>query len=398
MENIAKRLIDFEQARKLVLSAVTPGAALQTDLLHSLNRVLAEDVFADSDMPPFNKSAMDGYACRHSDLGGELKIIDEIPAGSVPNKTIEENQCARIMTGAMVPEGADFVLMKEYAEKSGPDTIRCTRLSQHSNICYRAEDIREGDRILSKGTLLNPSHIAVLATFGISRPLVYSVPAVAVISTGNELVEPDQAPRKQQIRNSNGPQLMAQLEGMGISADYLGIVRDSERDVYDSLSLAFAKYDVILISGGVSVGDYDYVPAVLEKLGAAIQLHGLNVKPGKHLLFATLKETAVFGLPGNPVSSFVQFELLVRQFLLKKMGCEKSSMELYVPMAVNYYRQKAENMLFVPVSFTEDGMVQPIEYHGSAHIHAYTMADGILEIPVGKNDLKKGEFVHVRPL
>jgi molybdopterin molybdotransferase len=366
--------------------------------MHALNRVLAEDVFADMDMPPFNKSAMDGYACRHRDLGRELKIIEEIPAGSVPNKIIGENQCARIMTGAMVPEGADFVLMKEFAEKSGPDTIRCTKPSQHSNICYRAEDLREGDRILSKGTLLNPSHIAVLATFGIYWPLVFSIPAVAVISTGNELVEPDQVPREQQIRNSNGPQLMAQLEKMGISADYLGIVNDCEQDVYDSLHYALGKYDVILISGGVSVGDYDYVPAVLEKLGAVIQLHGLNVKPGKHLLFATLKGKAVFGLPGNPVSSFVQFELLVRQFLLKKMGCEKNSTELNVPMAVNYYRQKAENLLFVPVSFTDDGMVQPVEYHGSAHIHAYTMADGILEIPVGKNELMKGEFVHVRPL
>ncbi len=388
----------FDQALELVLGSAKPATTVKADLHDSLNCVLAEDVYADRDTPPFNKSAMDGYACRKEDLANELRIIDEIPAGSVPRKAIGPNQCARIMTGAMVPQGADLVLMKEFAEITGPDTIRCTKPSSNSNICYQAEDLLKGELIIEKGTLLKAPHIAVLASVGIDTPLVFKRPTVAVISTGSELVEPSETPQQQQIRNSNSYQLVAQLKNRGISADYLGIVRDDEQKVYNKLESATKKYDVVLISGSVSVGDYDYVPEILNRLGAKILLHGLNVKPGKHLLFAQLEDKYIFGLPGNPVSSFVQFELLVRPFLLEWMGSVRKSVNFKLPMAVDYFRKKADNLLFVPVTFTADGSVHPIEYHGSAHIHAYTLADGILEIPLRQNEIKKGELVHVRPL
>jgi len=398
MDNHTKILIPFGEGQEIVFAAAVPGAAVSVDLTDSLNCVLAEDVFADTDMPPFNKSAMDGYACRKEDLGNELLIIGEIPAGSVAQKLIGPNQCARIMTGAMVPEGADFVLMKEFAETTGINTIICSKLSDQANICYWAEDITKGELMLTKGTLIKPPHIAVLASVGIDRPLVFSRPSVAVISTGNELVEPSAVPQPQQIRNSNGFQLIAQLKAMGISPDYLGILKDSEPEIMSGLESAIQKYDIVLISGGVSVGDYDFVPPVLNRLGAKILLHGLNVKPGKHLLFAKLGNRSIFGLPGNPVSSLVQFELLVKPFILKLMGCTKIPGELKLPMAADYRRQKADNLLFVPVTLTAEGTVLPLEYHGSAHIHAYSGADGILEIPVGQHEIKKGEIVHVRQL
>ncbi len=208
----------FDQALELVLGSAKPATTVKADLHDSLNCVLAEDVYADRDTPPFNKSAMDGYACRKEDLANELRIIDEIPAGSVPRKAIGPNQCARIMTGAMVPQGADLVLMKEFAEITGPDTIRCTKPSSNSNICYQAEDLRKGELIIAKGTLLKAPHIAVLASVGIDTPLVFKRPTVAVISTGSELVEPSETPQQQQIRNSNSYQLVAQLKNRGISA------------------------------------------------------------------------------------------------------------------------------------------------------------------------------------
>ena len=251
---------------------------------------------------------------------------------------------------------------------------------------------------MRRGTLLKAPHLAVLASVGIDTPLVSKRPTVAVISTGSELIEPSETPQQQQIRNSNSYQLVAQLKNNGILADYLGIVRDEEQEVYNKLESATKKYDIVLISGGVSVGDYDYVPEILDRLGAKILLHGLNVKPGKHLLFAKLADKYIFGLPGNPVSSFVQFELLVRPFMMKLMGGAQKKTVLKLPLATDYFRKKADNLLFVPVSCTADGAVQPIEYHGSAHIHAYTTAEGILEIPVGQNEIKKGELVHVRPL
>jgi molybdopterin molybdotransferase len=398
MDNSTKILIPFGEGQEIVFAAAVPVTAVRIDLTDSLNCVLAEDVFADTDMPPFNKSAMDGYACRKEDLGNELLIIDEIPAGSVSRKMIGQNQCARIMTGAMVPEGADFVLMKEFAVKTGINSIICSKLSEQANICYRAEDITRGELMLTKGTLIKPPHIAVLASIGIDRPLVFSRPSVAVISSGDELVEPSAIPQLQQIRNSNGFQLIAQLKAMGISPDYLGILKDSESEVMSGLESATQKYDIVLISGGVSVGDYDFVPAVLIRLGAKILLHGLNVKPGKHLLFARLGNRSIFGLPGNPVSSLVQFELLVKPFILKQMGCTRIPGELKLPMAAGFRRQKADNLLFVPVTLTAEGTVLPLEYHGSAHIHAYSGADGILEIPVGQHEIKKGEIVHVRQL
>lgn len=398
MDNHTKTLIPFSQGLEIVLAAALPTSIEIIDLPDALNRVLAEDLFADADMPPFNKSAMDGFACRKEDLGNELIIIDEIPAGSVPRKIIGKNQCARIMTGAMVPEGSDLVLMKEFAERTGIDSIRCTKPSENANICCRAEDVTKGDLMLKKGTLLNPSHIAILASIGINHPLVSGKPSVAVISTGNELVEPSAIPRLQQIRNSNGFQLMAQLKALDINADYLGILKDIETEVWSGLDSAIKKYDIVLISGGVSVGDYDFVPAVLDRLGAKILLHGLNVKPGKHLLFAKLDDKTIFGLPGNPVSSFVQFELLVKPFILKKMGCTRLPAGLKLPMADDFSRQKADNLLFVPVTITTEGTVLPLEYHGSAHIHAYSGADGIMEIPVGRHTIKKGEIVHVRQL
>jgi molybdopterin molybdotransferase len=398
MASDTKILIPFDQAFEQVLAAAKSPTTVKVNLQESLHCVLAEDVYADRDMPPFDKAAMDGYACRMEDLANALTIVEELPAGSVPGKVIGKNQCAKIMTGAMVPEGADYVLMKEHVETTAPNTIRSTESTAQSNICYKAEDLKQGELILGKGTLLKAPHIAILASVGIAHPLVAKQPAIAVFSTGSELVEPSELPQQQQIRNSNSYQLLAQLESMGIPASYSGIVKDEATEVFNKLEAALRNFDVVLISGGVSVGDYDYVPEILRQLGAEILFHGLNVKPGKHLLFAKLGDKFVIGLPGNPVSSFVQFELLVKPFLFEMMGCKKKNTVLKLPLGSNYSRKKADNMLFVPVSLTDKGEAQPLEYHGSAHIHAYTGADGILTIPVGTNEIKKGEIVHVRPL
>ena len=391
-------MIPFEEGLELIKKFAPPLGVGRVDLFHALNRTLAEEVFSDISMPPFNKSAMDGYACRKSDIKNVLQVVEEIPAGSIPAKTIGVNQCARIMTGAMVPEGADLVIMKEHIEEIGPNQVRCNRESINTNICYIGEDVKAGELVLKKGDVITPAHIAILASVGCVYPLVYHIPSVAIFSTGNELVEPQEIPGISKIRNSNSFQLVAQTQQMGITPDYLGIVPDNEVLIKNVLAQALEKYAVILISGGVSVGDFDFVPKILKQLDVNIQVHGMEVKPGKHLLFGERNGHFVFGMPGNPVSSFVQFEVLVKPFLIAMMGKTTEDSFLHLPLEVDYVRKKSDQLFFVPVTLTAQGTVIPLEYHGSAHIHAYTQAHGIMEIPQGILILKKGETACVRPL
>lgn len=391
-------MIPFEQALRIIESSVGALPAERVPFMQTLNRVVAREVVSDADMPPFNKSAMDGYACRKADLGNALEIIDLIPAGNLPSGAIGPGQCARIMTGAMVPPGADFVMMKEHAGINPSGKIYRLKESENENICYRGEDIKAGDIIIEPGTKLLPAHLAMLAAVGCTLPWVYKTPRVAVLSTGNELVEPDQIPGAGKIRNSNGYQLAAQVSHMGLSSAYLGIAPDDASTLEKLLSDALEKYDVVLISGGVSVGDFDYVPEVLGKLNVKPLFHGINVKPGRHLLFGSRGSCIVMGMPGNPVSSFVLFEVLVKPLLNRLMGCAVEPVKLRLPLEQVYVRKKPDMLFFIPVDITEKGTALPLEYHGSAHINAYTRAGGIMEVPVGIIEIKKGELVDVRPL
>ncbi len=391
-------MISFEEALKYVEMANPPSIAEEIPLIRSLDRVLAADIVSDVDMPPYDKAAMDGYACRHEDLEQDLTVIEEIPAGSVPKKCIEKGQCAKIMTGAMLPMGADTVVMKEFVRPVSYNTIRCTKISDQHNICYTGEDVKTGDCVVAAGTRLKPAHLAVMAASGCTRPSVFTLPRVAVISTGTELVEPDRKPVAGKIRNSNGIQLAAQCIQIGVPADYQGIVRDDREKLHEVVAAAIRKYHVILISGGVAVGDFDFVPGILKEMDVSIAIHGVNVKPGKHFLFGEKSGHYVIGLPGNPVSSFVLFELFVRPLLDRLSGDKGKPLILGMPIAEDYRRKKTDVLWFIPVAFEPDGSVKPLEYHGSAHINAYTGAAGIMEIPVGTGEIKKGEKVNVRPL
>ncbi len=391
-------MIPFELARNIVMDAVRPVATERVELGRCLGRTLAEDVASDLDMPPFNKSAMDGYACRREDLGNELRIIETIPAGSVPEKSVGENECARIMTGAMVPEGADCVIMVEHTTNPTDGTVRFTGATTRDNICVRGEDIRKGDVVLRKGLLITPAHIAVMASVGCARPLVWRRAAVGVIATGDEVVEPDETPSPSQIRNSNGAQLVAQVERMGAEARYFGIARDAEGAIDTVLKRAAAESDVILISGGVSMGDYDLVPGMLRENGFDLLFEKVAVKPGMPTVFGVSEEAFVFGLPGNPVSTFVLFETLVRPFLHKMMGHDFKPRNVVMPLAKPIRRKKTDRMSWIPVNLTDAGGVAPVEYHGSAHVHALCFADGLVSVPVGVAEIEEGTNVHVRQI
>ncbi len=366
--------------------------------LNSLGRVLAEDLFSDVNFPPFNKSAMDGYACRKADLPGPLTILEEVPAGKSPKMKITEGTSTKIMTGAEVPEGADTVIMKEHVELLENQQIRHLQQTSGSNICLTGEDLKTGDLVLRKGTLLQSAHTSSLAGIGKTTIAVYRQPTIAVIATGSELVEPEVFPSGPQIRNSNGPQMIAQLNQWGFKADYLGIIKDHREATEQRLLWAFENHQVVILSGGISVGDYDYVPAILQQLGFELLITEIASKPGKHTIFARKGEKVVLGLPGNPVSAFVQMEIIGKQLLLKMMGHEYQPLRIAAILSENFGRRKADRMEFIPVAFTDNGEVQLLPYHGSAHIHALSGAAAIMEIPLGTRQLSKGEKVYVRLL
>ncbi len=388
-------MISFEEAyRKVIGSAAVLGNEV-VGLAASLGRILAGDVTSDSDMPPFDKSAVDGYACRKTDLNDELEVIEVIPAGKVPEKTITSGKCAKLMTGGMVPDGADTVIMVEYTVESGINKIRFVHEKTSANICYLGEDIRKDEIVLKKGTPIRPQEIAVLASVGCVEPKVFCRPVVGIISTGDELVEPDQTPAKSQIRNSNAAQLIAQVQKAGAIPQYFGIAADNEEATRKIITEALENSDMVLLTGGVSMGDFDFVPQILVELGISIQFKSMAVQPGRPTVFGIKDGKYLFGLPGNPVSSFVQFELLVKPLIFALMGCNFTPLELKLPMGETYIRRQTKRKSFVPV-FIKTGKVYPVEYHGSAHIHSYIFADGLVAVELGETTLEEGAIVDVR--
>jgi molybdopterin molybdotransferase len=239
-------MIEFHEAFDRIVSNAVPSSLETVDLTRANKRVLAEDVYYDMDIPPFDKSAMDGFACRKKDLGNELTIIETVYAGKEPAQQIGENECAKIMTGAVVPPGADMIFIKEVAELTGEDKVVCKKPEIQENICYTGEDVRKGELALPKGSLITSKNIPVLAGAGANRFKVYRQPVVAVFSTGTELVEPGSKTLPFQIRNSNSYQMLAQLGDMGIEAEYRGIIKDDEVETEEKIAAAMKTSDLIL--------------------------------------------------------------------------------------------------------------------------------------------------------
>ena len=302
------------------------------------------------------------------------------------------------MTGAAVPYGADYIFMLEDSEEKEGGKVRFTGKAGKSNIAKAAEDLYKGQMVLKAGRIIKPQDIAVMAAVGATEVTVSNRVHVGIISTGNELVEPEHTPAEAQIRNSNASQLMSQVMRAGAIGKYYGIAADDEASTARLLRAAVDENEVVLISGGVSFGDFDFVPAVMRSLGLTIHFDQVAMQPGKPLTFCTGERKAVFGLPGNPVSTFVQFEVMVRPFLNKMTGVTAEEPGLMMPLAADYSRKRADRMIWIPFIITGEGEALPLEYHGSAHITALPDAWGLITIPRGQNWIQKGEMVKVRQI
>jgi molybdopterin molybdotransferase len=391
-------MIRFDDAYKQMMAAAVPLDTEHVTMAESLGRVLAEDIHSDINMPPFNKSAMDGYAGRRADLGHEWTVIDEVPAGTVSTKTVGENQCVKIMTGAPVPSGADCVVMVEFTEVTPDGSIRFTGEATADNICLKAEDLKVGDRVLRRGELIQPAHIAVLAMVGCTTPLVTKRPRVGVIVTGSELVAPSEKANGPCIRDSNSHQLCAQMAQVGAVAHYYGIVEDSKTTIDAVIARAQQENDLIVLSGGVSMGDYDFVPELLRKNGFKFLFESVAMQPGRPTIFGQAESCYCCGLPGNPVSTFVIFEILLKPFIYRLMGHAYNTRMIKACLGQAIRRRKPVRQSTVPVMFIEPGIVVPVDYHGSAHINSLCAAHGLLAIPTGVVQLEEGTDVLVRPI
>ncbi len=381
----------LEDAQAFVLESCPPLEPVEVDRDAATGLVLAVQVIATEVVPPFDNTAVDGYAVRSEDVVNvpvELRVVGELAAGAAPTVGVSAGEAIRIMTGAPMPDGADAVVMVEDSERVGDDTVRLTRSVQPGAAVRGAgDDVRIGDGLFAAGTTITPAVAAVLASVNAARVQVYRRARVAVLSTGDELVEDGSALAFGQIRESNKTMLAALLVEAGCDVVDLGIVRDDEAELETVLRAAAVDCDAIVSSGGVSMGDYDVVKAVLGRIADMTWMQ-IEIKPAKPFAFGRLDGTPIFGLPGNPVSSLVSFELLARPALRRMMGHRRLTRRSIVAVAdVALDRQTDGKVHFVRVNgeFADDGRfhVRPVGAQGSHQLAATALADAMAVVPDG---------------
>jgi molybdopterin molybdotransferase len=397
----AAQQIILRQAR--LLAAV--GRPLGPDVL---GLVLAEEVASDLDQPPFDKAMMDGYAVRSADFapggdGATLEVIEEITAGKTPRRAVGPGQASRIMTGAPIPQGADAVVMVELTSLVELSRVRVQGKppGPGHNILERGREMRQGEVILGRGTLLRPQEIGVLAGIGRSSIRVIPTPEIAILSTGDEVVEADQTPAEGQIRNSNGPMLQAQVRRAGAVPRYLGIARD-ELDSLVPLVRQGLQAPLLILSGGVSAGKRDLVPGVLQEAGVVAHFHKVEMKPGKPIFFGSLDrsgmQTLVFGLPGNPVSALACFELFVRPALRVLQGRSESLPPPLQARLAESFSYRTDRPTYHPARLEASAgtlTVRPVPWFGSADLRGLTRANALVLLPAGDHMHPSGQLFSV---
>jgi len=400
-------MISVEKARSLILDQIQPTGTEKLDLLHSLGRVLAERVLSKRDHPPWNCSAMDGYAVRHEDVveASEkkpvmLEVIEEIVAGLLSTKIVGRGQASRIMTGAPVPEGADAVIRVEDTREGGESVQIVCPAEGGENVRLRGEDIQAGHVMLEQNSVMGPAEAGLLASLGRSHLLVYQRPRVAILATGDELADFDEALTPNKIMNSNGYALASQVLEAGGVPVILGIAKDTREDLLSRLTQGLTA-DLILISGGVSVGTYDFVKEVLDRLGIRMEFWKVAMKPGEPLAFGRLQAKPVFGLPGNPVSTMVTFEQFVRPALRKMQGHPQLFRPVIDGVLMERITKRPGKMHFVRVVVKKTGDRQEVWTTGnqsSGVLTSMVKADGLLIFPSDSSDIEKGQVVKVQLL
>ncbi len=393
-------LLSVEEARALVLARVPPPRVVRLPLAGAAGRVLAQEIRSDRDHPPFRRSRVDGYAVRSADCsqaGASLRVVAEVPAGSMPDRSVGTGEAARIFTGAPVPDGADAVVMQEDCERD-QDGVRVGKaVAPGACLVPRGHECAAAATVLRAGDVVTPSAIGVAASVGASAVDIFAAPRARVVATGDELVPVEATPGPAEIRNGNGPVLTAALSAAGAKVDGARHAADTPESHRDALSWAL-KADVVVTTGGVSVGDHDLVPSALDDLGVEKVLHGVRQQPGKPFWFGVRGDTLVFGLPGNPVSALVTHVLFVVPALRKWTGREPGPRtvraKLMGDLAKGKWRRRHDP---VHLAFGSDGGLEatPVRFAGSGDIFGFTAANGLAVVPENAGQFVAGDAVDV---
>ncbi len=394
-------MMTVEEARTALLARISPLASEVVPVAGALGRVLAGDAVATEDLPPFMNSAMDGYAVRAVDTAGanathprRLALAGEVPAGSVYGGTLDAGHAIRILTGAPVPAGADAVIQQELT-RTGEGWVEVqAAIGPGTNTRAAGDDVRRGTLLVRQGMELGPAELALLAALGLDPVRVARRPRVAILATGDELAEPGAQPGPGQIRNSNSPYLAAAVARAGADPWVLGIARDQEDDLRAHLSQAAAA-DLVLTSGGVSVGTYDLVKQVLAEQGS-VEFWRVRMRPGKPLAFGTLGRTPLLGLPGNPVSTAVTFELFGRPAIRRMLGCATLERPRVVVALAGEPIARGDRRHYVRARLESRAgqlVATPTGPQGSHILTSLVGASALLEIHEGSGEVRPGELV-----
>lgn len=391
-------MIPISKALKIIERESITLAHDRVPLPEAINRVLAEHIAADTDLPPFDRSQMDGYAVKAADTPGTLRIAGESAAGRGWHKTLKQGEAVRIMTGAPVPAGADAVQKIELTSEENGVVVVHEPTERGRFIIKKAAEIKKGKTVLRKGELITLANIAVPAAFGYARLKVAKRPRVAILSTGTEIVEINRKPGRDQIRNSNSITLASLSRAAGADVQVFPIIGDDLSDLRSEISNAAKRADILITTGGVSVGKYDLTKLALKELGAEIFFEKVALKPGKPTVFGKLRKAFIFGLPGNPVSAAVTFHLFVRLLIKKMQGSAETRLPTgYAAVSERMKGTKdRDSYLPVRIEFVNDGTLNavPLRWHGSSDLVGFAAANGLVLIPKATS-LEKGESARV---
>jgi len=395
-------MISISDATSLVLQHTTALSVESVNLSEALNRVLAEDIIADCDLPPFDRAQMDGYAVRAADVANtpaRLGVVGESAAGSGWHKEMKTGEAVRIMTGAPVPVGADAVQQVELTRESDGEVEILERVDVGRSIVRRASEIKAGETVLRAGEEIYAAMIATLASFGYAQVKVGRRPRVAIMATGSELVDVDKQPGRDQIRDSNNYTLAAYAKLAGATVERLPLAVDDTRELKRQIAAAAERSDVLITSGGVSMGVYDFTKAALKELGAQIFFERVSLRPGKPTVFGRLGNTLVFGLPGNPVSVTVTFNLFARTALRAMQGAKEPGLKEETAVLVRDLKGSIERESYLPAVLSTDGngslLAEPLKWGGSSDFVSFARATALIDVPAGVKIIDAGSRVKV---
>jgi len=387
----------FQEARECVLHEIPPrrGDSEQVLVLDAADRVLAEDISADRDYPPFDRSARDGFAIRAADIPGELLVTGEVRAGEVFDGEVGANGAVEIMTGAPLPRGANAVVMVEHVERHENRVAISRSINPGENFTPQGTEAKRGEKVLRPGRKLGFAEIGLLAMVGRETVQVFKRPRIAILPTGDEIVEAGETPLPHQIRNSNAWSLAVQVRRAGGIPDIMPIARDSYESTRASIGRGL-EADLLLLSGGVSAGKYDIVERVLADLGAKFFFTRVLIQPGQPLVFGEAGGKFFFGLPGNPASTMVTFELFARAAVERLSGCEDAMLPLPRAKLTRDFRHKTGLTRFLPARLSEDGStVEPLGWQGSGDIPAIARANAFMVVEADRESWNEGDDIRV---